>query len=424
MKTTELARRPSPLHLPAMPDDSTRPGQAMRHLFVTVDYPPHLGGMARRHVELCRRFAPDSIVVSTVDAPGAAAFDAGEPYAIRRQPFPFADAKLLPNLLRWARSLSGEVARGVDVVHSGNLRPSGYPALWAARRHRVPYLVYVNGADVLLERRKAAQSGFTRGMSRLMLGYCSAVVANSAWTARITRELVDELRLPRPVRVEVIDLGTDPAWFRPDRDAGALRERWGVGARPLLLTVARLVGHQGQDVAIRALPLVRARVPEARYAIVGEGPDETKLRELAAKCGVADAVVFTGALTDDEIAEAYATADVYVGLSREAGGKQAEGFGISFVEAASSGTPSVAGDSGGVRSAVRDGETGVLVDPASPEAAAEAIIGLLLDEARREAMGREGRLAVERYYNWERVAAETRALAHEVARTARALTPS
>lgn len=407
-----------------MTDDSTRPAPLLRHLFVTVDYPPHLGGMARRHVELCRRFAPDPIAVSTVDAPGAAAFDAGESYPIRRQPFPFADAKLLPNLLSWARSLSRDVARGVDVVHSGNLRPSGYPALWAARRHRVPYLVYVNGADVLLERRKAAQNAFTRRMSRLMLGYCSAVVANSEWTARIARELIAELRLPRPVRVEVIDLGTDPAWFRPDRDRGALRERWGVGDRPLLLTVARLVGHKGQDVAIRALPLVRERVPEARYVIVGEGPDETKLRQLAAECGVADAVVFAGAISDDEIAEAYATADVYVGLSREAGGKQAEGFGISFVEAAASGTPSVAGDSGGVRSAVRAGETGVLVDPDDAGAAAAAIADLLLDGTRRETMGRAGRVAVERYYNWDRVARETRALAREVAGRARALTPS
>ena len=401
-------------------DPTTSP---MRHLFVTVDYPPALGGMARRHVELCRRYAPDAMAVSTVESPGAAAFDAGEPYPIHRQPFPFADAKLLPHLVRWARSLSGEVARGgVDVVHSGNLRPSGYPALWAARRHGVPLLVYVNGADVLLERRKAQANRFTRAMSRLTLGYASAVVANSEWTARLTRELADELRLPRPVRVEVIDLGTDPAWFRPERDAGVLRERWGVGARPLLLTVARLVGHKGQDVAIRALPLVRARVPEARYVIVGEGPDEEKLRRLAAECGVEEAVVFAGALSDDEIAEAYATADLYVGLSREAGGKQAEGFGISFVEAAASGTPSVAGDSGGVRSAVRDGETGVLVAPTDAAAAAAAIAALLLDEARRDALGRAGRLAVERYYNWDRVAEETRRLSREVATVRRATT--
>ena len=388
----------------------------LRHLFVTVDFPPALGGMARRHVELCRRFAPDLMSVSTVAAPGDAAFDRGEAYPIQRQPFAFADAKLLPHLVRWARSLGRQVAGGVDVLHSGNLRPSGYPALWAARRHDVPLLVYVNGADVLLERRKAASSRFTRAMSRRTFALAAAVVANSEWTARITREFIAELGLPRPVRVEVIDLGTDPSWFRPDRDAGVLRERWGVGARPLLLTVARLVGHKGQDVAIRALARVRARVPEVRYAIVGEGPDEAKLRALAAECGVADAVIFAGALSDDEIAEAYATADLYVGLSREAGGKQAEGFGISFVEAAASGTPSVAGDSGGVRSAVRDGETGVLVDPEDAAAAAAAIADLLLDDARREALGSAGRRAVESYYNWDRVAAETRRLARGVVR--------
>lgn len=393
-----------------MNGDPVRP---IRHLFVTVDYPPALGGMARRHVELCRRLAPEPVTVSTVRAPGDRAFDAGEGYAVRRQPFAFADAKLLPHLLGWARWL---VRHGgdADILHSANLRPSGYSALWAAHRLAIPFLLYVNGADVLLERHKAARSRFTRAMSRRLFGRAAAVVANSAWTAQITRDFISELRLPRPVRVEVIDLGTDPSWFRPDRDGGALRERWGVGARPLLLTVARLVGHKGQDVAIRALVAVRARVPEVRYVIVGEGLDEERLRRLAAELGVADAVTFAGALSDEEIADAYATADVYVGLSREAGGRQAEGFGISFVEAAASGTPSVAGDSGGVSSAVRDGETGVLVSPSDADGAATAISDLLLDDARRAARGRAGRLAVEQYYNWDRVAEETRRLAREV----------
>jgi hypothetical protein len=75
----------------------------MKHLFVTQDYAPDLGGMARVHVELCRRFgnAETTMEVSTVSATGAAAFDAGEAYAINRQPFPFSKAKVFTNQLRW-----------------------------------------------------------------------------------------------------------------------------------------------------------------------------------------------------------------------------------------------------------------------------------------------------------------------------------
>ena len=91
-----------------------------------------------------------------------------------------------------------------------------------------------------------------------------------------------------------------------------------------------------------------------------------------------------------------------------------EGFGISFLEAAASGIPAVAGDSGGVRSAVRDGETGLVVPPTDIGSIAAAIASLLRDEPRRLAMGRAARLAVETHYNWDRVARDTREFTYAV----------
>ncbi|MFL5548880.1 MAG: glycosyltransferase, partial [Gemmatimonadaceae bacterium] len=79
-----------------------------------------------------------------------------------------------------------------------------------------------------------------------------------------------------------------------------------------------------------------------------------------------------------------------------------------------SGIPSVAGDSGGVRSAVRDGETGIVVPPTDPDAVADAIRSLLLNRERRKQMGRAARHAVETHYNWDRVARDTRAFTYEV----------
>ena len=118
-------------------------------------------------------------------------------------------------------------------------------------------------------------------------------------------------------------------------------------------------------------------------------------------------MVFAGALPDDEIAEAYATATLYLGLSRIDDEVNVEGFGISFIEAAASGVPSVAGDSGGVRSAVRDGETGLVVPPTDVEAVIAAVRMLLTDTDRRTAMGVAARRAAETHYNWDRVARET-----------------
>ena len=166
--------------------------------------------------------------------------------------------------------------------------------------------------------------------------------------------------------------------------------------------------HKGQDETIRAVASLANEFPDLRYLMVGEGHDEQRLKDLARELGVSDRIVFAGHLSESELPEAYATSTLYVGLSRVDREINAEGFGISFVEAGASGVPSVAGDSGGVRSAVRDGETGIVVPPLDRPAIVNAIASLLRDDARRQAMGRTARLAVETHYNWDRVARDTR----------------
>jgi phosphatidylinositol alpha-1,6-mannosyltransferase len=187
-----------------------------------------------------------------------------------------------------------------------------------------------------------------------------------------------------------------------------------LGDGPIALTVARLVPHKGQDVAMRAVAALAHDYPGLRYLLVGEGPDEARLRHLSRKLGIAERVIFAGALSDADVAEAYATADVYMGLSRVEKEINVEGFGISFVEASASGIPCIAGDSGGVRSAVRDGVTGFVVPPADVDAVTVALRRLLGDDALRERMGDAGRRVVETHYNWDRVARETIAFADEL----------
>jgi len=378
-------------------------------MFVTQDYGPHLGGMARRHVELCRRLptAEDHVEVSTVGLEGSLQFDAGEPYRILRQPFHFDRANRFVNQIKWARSLRGSLHR-VDVLHCGNIRPVGYALEMANVGMKVPYLVYVNGGDLLRERLKAARGPVKRTFARHFLGNAAGIVATSKWVAELSGEVMNAVGVRRMPPVGAFDLGTDPEAFSPNRDTGGLRARWNVGDAPLMITVARLVPHKGQDTGIRTLARLGGELPGLRYILVGEGHYEMRLRDLAAELGVVDRVVFAGTLDDAELAEAYATSTVYLGLSRVDSEVNAEGFGISFVEAAASGLPVVAGDSGGVRSAVRHGETGMVVAPQDIESVASEIRSFVLDPARRAAFGRAGRKAVETHYNWDRVARDTR----------------
>jgi phosphatidylinositol alpha-1,6-mannosyltransferase len=232
--------------------------------------------------------------------------------------------------------------------------------------------------------------------------------------AELARDVMTQVGVETPPPVAALDLGTDPVRFNPSVDSGALRRRWGVGDAPILLTVARLVPHKGQDMGIRALAQLSRDFPGLRYILVGEGHDEERLRALAKSLGVADKVGFVGPMRDDELPEAYATSTIYLGASRVDKEINVEGFGISFLEAGASGVPSVAGDSGGVRSAVRDGETGVVVPPTDVDAIADAIRVLLLNPDRRRHMGRMARHAVETHYNWDRVARDTREFTERV----------
>lgn len=362
--------------------------------------------MARRHVELCRRFSPERVSVSTVAAgAGVPDFDRTEGYAIARQPFAAGEAKLFVNQLRWSRSIDRWCRNGGGLVHLGNIRPCGYAVGLGTLLTGTPYLMYVNGGDLLRELRFARQAA-RRWSGRHLYSRALGIVANSRWTADLARETVARFGA-RPRPVAAIDLGTDPAFFSPRRDTGALRRRLGLGAAPLLLTVARLVPHKGQDIAMRALARLVGDFPDLHYLVVGEGRDRQRLQTLACELGLAKRVVFAGALSDDEIAEAYAAATLYLGLSRIDSEVGVEGFGISFIEAAASGVPAVAGDSGGVRSAVRDGETGLVVPPADVAAVTAAVRLLLTDNDRRQALGAAARRAVETHYNWDRVARET-----------------
>ena len=387
----------------------------MKHLFLTQDFGPDLGGMARRHVEICRRFAPDEVLVDTVAASDGGAFDAHEHYTIHRQPFRFREARHFGNQVRWARAVARECAAGVEVIHCANIRPGGYVVTMARLAHPTPYVLYVNGGDLLRERDVKAKNPAKRLVARRIFSGACAVIGTSDWVVSLTHEVMDLLGVEHPPPVTATSLGADPRQFAPSRDRGWLRARFALGAAPVLLTVARLVPHKGQDVGLRVLASLHAQFPTLRHVIVGEGPDAPRLEQLARALGVADRVIFAGALSDEDLADAYATSTVYLGLSRVDRGINAEGFGLAFVEAGASGVPSVAGDSGGVRSAVRDGETGLVVPPTDIDAASAALRALLVDDALRRRMGNAARRAVETHYNWDRVARDTIAFAREAA---------
>ncbi len=392
----------------------------MTTLLLAQDFPPMGGGIARLHGELAKRFPRGDLVVSTPTDPDASEVDVGLPAVVDRLPIGARRTKTLPAVLFWARRAAALARQHrVGFVHCGNVKPAGYPARWVYERQHIPYGIFFYGADLLSEQHKIRHSRLKRRTARVILGGAAVLMTISAWTRDLALSLLGDLGLDgHGRRIRVVHLGTDPTWFRPGIDVTAARDRFGLpdlGGR-WLVTVARLQEHKGMDTVIRALPAILARAPDVRYAVAGTGPDRERLERLVQELGLGDRVRFLGGVGDQDLPALYNLASVYVGASRRAGRLGVEGFGISLVEASACGLPVVAGNSGGIPDAVRDGETGFLVPPEDPAAFADAICRVLADKAAAQRMGQAGRRAVETYFNWDRVVRDLRAIEAEVTR--------
>ncbi len=392
----------------------------MTSLLLAQDFPPMGGGIARLHGELVRRYPAGELIVSTPQDPDAGEVDAQLRGAVDRLPIDRRRTKSLPGLLLWSRR-AASLARQhhVRFVLCGNVKPAGYPARWVFERCRVPYGIYFHGADLLSEQHKIRHSLLKRRSAKAIMGGAAVLMANSEWTSGLALTVLGELGLDgHGQRLRVVHLGTDPERFRPGVDATAMLERLATanGGREgrWLVTVARLEKHKGIDTVLEALPAIAERAPDVRYAVAGSGPERESLEKLAHRLGVADRVRFLGQVGEGDLPALYNLATVYVGASRRAERIGVEGFGIALVEASACGVPVVAGNSGGVPDAVREGETGFLVPPEEPAAVVEAVCRLLDDPALARRLGAAGRRAVETYYNWDRVVRDFRAIESEV----------
>lgn len=295
-------------------------------------------------------------------------------------------------------------ARPVDLAHA-HFWMSGVAAVRAARSLPEPPPVvqtfhalgvvkrrHQGGADTSPEHRVVDE--------RRLVREADHVIATSADEVRELRSL----GLPAG-HATIIPCGVDTGLFVP---SSARR-----GPRHRIVTVGRMVPRKGYETVVQAL----AGVPDTDLVVVGgpppsrlrDDPEVRRLREVAAACGVAERVSFTGAVAPQEVARLLPTADLLVT------GAWYEPFGIVPVEAMSCGVPVVATDVGGHRDTVVPGLTGELVPPRDPEVMATAIRCLLADPGRRRNYGRAARRRTIELYDWRTVVDRTELVYQAVA---------
>ena len=361
-------------------------------LVVTNDFPPRAGGIQSFVHALAAGLPAGSVTVYAPAWPGAAGFDAAQPFPVERHPTSLMLP--VPSVARRA----GQLLRrdGCDTILFGAAAPLGLlaPSLRRAGARRLVAITHgheagwavLPGARSLLRR-----IGDTTDSLTYLGEYTRVRVARAlspAAAARMTR----------------LTPGVDTSAFRPGAGGAAVRERLGLGGRPVTVCVSRLVPRKGQDTLIRAWPEVLAAVPDALLLIVGGGRYRAALARLAARTGVAGSVVFAGPVPWPELPAYYDAGDVFAMPCRtRRQGLDVEGLGIVYLEASAAGLPVIGGDSGNAPDAIRPGETGYVVPGRRPAGLVAALVELLTDPAVARAMGEKGMAWVDQEWRWDLV---------------------
>jgi len=306
----------------------------MRHVLITNDFWPKVGGIQSYLGEIYQRLDPATFMVVTTTQVGALDFDRNFGAPIVR-----LGHQLLPTPM--TRNAMREAIAGFnpDLVVYDPIVPIG--ALGATLG--LPYALIAHGAEV----RVPAYLPGLRALLRQSIRHSIGVIAAGGYPAREVCRLVPD------ASVEIVPPGIDAKRFGPatPTQREQLRQRWMLDPnQDLILFVSRLVPRKGADTLLRAMGKLGFGAKIEAH-IVGDGRDRGRLERLAQS--VAGSVVFHGRLPESDMVELYQAADLFVFPARNRWfGVEQEGFGIVILEAQACGTPVIIGDSGGTSEAL------------------------------------------------------------------------
>ncbi|WP_166820450.1 glycosyltransferase family 4 protein [Thalassoroseus pseudoceratinae] len=372
-----------------------------RTLLLSEIFPPTHGGSGRWFWEIYRRFPQERISCLVGAHPDQLSFDVTHEMDVVRESLsqtewgivrPTGWKQYFGNFKKVRRIVR---ERGIDRIHCGRCLPEGWLAWMTKRISGIPYECYVHGEDV----ETAACSRELRWMVQRILGSADRLIANSQNTASL---LESQWNIPTD-RITVLHPGVDTHRFQPVAKSDDARRELGWRHHTVILTVGRLQRRKGQDMLIRALPMIREAIPNVLYAIVGDGEERETLEALADSVGVRDRVQFLGEIDDATMISAYQQCDLFA-LPNRAVGRDIEGFGMVLLEAQACGRPVLAGNSGGTAETMKLGETGIVVPCETSEPLAEAVAKLLLDPRTLDEMGAAGREWVTTNFDWDSLA--------------------
>ena len=263
----------------------------------------------------------------------------------------------------------------IDLIHAHSALPCGHAALLLARELNLPFVVSVHGLDAFSTRQVEGKAG----------DRCHRISDEVYRAARCVICVSDHVReqvlrgVSGPVNAMVVYNGVDTELFRPGPSPNE-------SAPPKLLSVGDLIPTKGHALVLRALAAIRNQFPQVQYDIIGDGPELLSLQKLAVELKIKAS--FLGRRGRREVAEALRNCTVFALPSRY------EGLGCAYLEAMASGRPAIGCRGQGIDEIIRHQENGWLVDGASVDEMASALLCLLGSAEGREKIGRAARRTI------------------------------
>ena len=318
-------------------------------------------------------------------------------------------------LLRKINSLAGHIrapaaARAAVAAIRGGLRPDFFllgcwdhaASYWAAacREAGIRYMFLAHGTEI-----RGRRGWVMQRRRKIDLCHATAVLTNSRATAAAALALgCDENR------VVVIHPGVDASSLErlPPEELNDVRQAVGVRDVPFILTMGRLIRRKGFDLVLSAFNAIASDFPSVHLVIAGDGPERSLIATMAGESRWAGRIHLTGHVLERERKALFQECEFFTMANRETPGDM-EGFGLVFREAAYCGKASIGGRNGGVPEAVREGETGLLVDTSQGSMPLElAMRSLLASPEKAREMGRLGHSLVKARGLWLHAAATYR----------------
>jgi PEP-CTERM/exosortase A-associated glycosyltransferase len=302
----------------------------------------------------------------------------------------------------FGRWLSNEVRRRrASLIHAHTPFLNVLPALWAARRRRLPLVYEVRAfwEDAVLDRDLRVEHDLRYRSSRALETWAlHRVDAVTTISQGQLDEIIDR-GVPRQ-RVHVVPNGVDSATFRPQEPDPELLTRHRLTGHFIVGYIGYFLAYEGVEILVRGFARMLQDTPRVRLLLVGTGPYEASLRSEAESLGIAANVVFTGAVPHAQIGRYYSICDVVV-YPRPSRRTTELTTPLKPLEAMAMARPVIASSVGGLREVVRDGDTGMLFPAGDTERLGQLLAQIAMDAALRARLGANARRFVCDERSWE-----------------------